>query len=98
MKKMIALLALCIVSAAASAQSMPPQASSNDARTERAIAQLQTRFTNANVTHDGKLTRAQAEAGMPKVAQHFDEIDTQRNGYVTLTQIEDFMRQREAAR
>jgi hypothetical protein len=97
MKKMIAMLVLCIVSAAASAQGMPPQGA-DSARVERAISQLQTRFASANTTHDGKLTRAQAQAGMPMVAQHFDEIDTQQQGYVTLAQIEDFMRQKMAAR
>ncbi|MFP6560237.1 EF-hand domain-containing protein [Paraburkholderia sp. B3] len=97
MKKMIAVLVLCIVSAAASAQGTPPQGADN-ARVERAISQLQTRFASANTTRDGKLTRAQAQAGMPMVAQHFDEIDTQQQGYVTLAQIEDFMRQKMAAR
>jgi hypothetical protein len=97
MKKMIAMLVLCIVSAAASAQGMPPQGA-DSARVEHAISQLQTRFATANTTHDGKLTRAQAQAGMPMVAQHFDEIDAQQQGYVTLAQIEDFMRQKMAAR
>jgi hypothetical protein len=97
MKKMIAMLVLCIVSAAASAQGMPPQGA-DSARVEHAISQLQTRFASANTTHDGKLTRAQAQAGMPMVAQHFDEIDAQQQGYVTLAQIEDFMRQKMAAR
>jgi hypothetical protein len=31
---------------------------------------------------------------MPRVAQHFNEIDTQKQGYVTLAQIEQFMAQR----
>jgi hypothetical protein len=97
MKKMIAMLVLCIVSAAAQAQGVPPQGA-DSARVERMIGQLQTRFATANTTHDGKLTRAQAQAGMPMVAQHFDEIDVQKQGYVTLTQIEDFMRQKAAAR
>ncbi|MGU7773066.1 EF-hand domain-containing protein [Burkholderia sp. MR1-5-21] len=97
MKKMIALVVLCIVSAAASAQDVAPRARAG-ARVERAIAQLETRFATANTTHDGKLTREQAAAGMPMVAQHFDEIDTQQNGYVTVAQIEAFMRQRMASR
>ncbi|KEZ05404.1 hypothetical protein GQ57_12495 [Burkholderia sp. MSh2] len=99
MKKMIAAVVLCIVSAAASAQQVPPgAAASGGARAEHALMQLQARFANANTTHDGRLTREQAAAGMPMVAQHFDEIDTQRNGYVTLAQIAGFMRQRMAAR
>jgi hypothetical protein len=100
MKKVIAALVLCIVSAAvsvpASAQTMP--GADGGARMERMMAQVQERFAAANTTHDGKLTREQAQAGMPKVAQHFDEIDSQKAGFVTLAQIEDFMRARAAAR
>jgi hypothetical protein len=110
MKKMIVPLILCIVSAAASAQGLPaapngaptgaPTMSASPATNERmtrALAQLQSRFAQANTTHDGKLTREQAQAGMPMVAQHFDAIDSQHAGYVTLAQIEDFMRERAAA-
>lgn len=91
MKKMIAVLALCMACAGAFAQSAPMPAASP--RMERAMQQLQARFASANTTHDGKLTREQAAAGMPRVAQHFDQIDAQRNGYVTLPQIEAFMGQ-----
>nr|WP_116341672.1 EF-hand domain-containing protein [Cupriavidus taiwanensis] len=92
MKKMIAVLILCIVSAGASAQGagMPL---AGGPRVERALQQLQARFASANTTRDGKLTREQAAAGMPMVASHFDQIDTQRAGYVTLPQIEAFMTQ-----
>jgi hypothetical protein len=92
MKKMIAVLALCMASAGAFAQSAQPPAAANP-RMERAMQQLQSRFASANTTHDGKLTREQAAAGMPMVAKHFDQIDAQRNGYVTLPQIEAFMGQ-----
>jgi len=104
MKKMIAVLILCIVSAGASAQSrlmaMGGAGGGGDRieRAEAAAQQLQTRFANANTTHDGKLTRAQAAAGMPMVAKHFDEIDTQRAGYLTLPQIEAFAAQRMMSR
>ncbi|MBV8272546.1 MAG: hypothetical protein JO067_09765 [Cupriavidus sp.] len=100
MKKMIAVLILCIVSAGANAQGrlMAMGGGSGDRidRAEAAAQQLQTRFANANTTHDGKLTRAQAASGMPMVAKHFDEIDTQRAGYVTLPQIEAFLVQKMA--
>lgn len=107
MKQSIAALVLCIVAAAASVNaqaqsapsaSTPPAPGMNGARMERMLAQLQSRFAAANTTHDGKLTREQAQTGMPRVAQHFDEIDTQHAGFVTLAQIEDFMRTRAAAR
>jgi hypothetical protein len=90
MKKFLATLVLCIASTAALAQSAPAPAAGG-ARMERAMEQLQSRFSTANTTHDGKLTKDQAAIGMPRVAQHFDEIDTQKLGYVTLPQIEQFM-------
>lgn len=94
MNRMIAALFLCIVSAGAYAQASPQPAAAPavpNPRMERAEQQLQSRFANANTTRDGKLTREQAAAGMPMVARHFDEIDTQRAGYITLPQIEAFM-------
>ena len=93
MKKLIAILALCIASTGVMAQTAP-QPMAGSPRMERMIQQLQERFAAANTTHDGKLTLAQAQTGMPRVAQHFNEIDTQKQGYVTLAQIEQFMAQR----
>jgi hypothetical protein len=55
---------------------------------------LAQRFAAANVTHDGRLTREQAAAGMPNVARQFDAIDTAHKGYVTLEEIRAFMAQR----
>lgn len=99
MKKWIAILALCVASTGAFAQAAPQSAqpAQGSQRMERAMQQLQTRFATANTTHDGKLTREQAQAGMPRVAQHFDEIDTQKQGFITLAQIENFMAQRAAS-
>lgn len=45
---------------------------------------LAARFNKADADHDGKLTLAEAQAGMPRVAKHFDRIDTGHQGYVTL--------------
>jgi hypothetical protein len=52
--------------------------------------QLEARFSAADVDHNGKLTRSEARAGMPRVASYFDAIDTGHRGYVTLEQIEQF--------
>ncbi|MCC8404091.1 EF-hand domain-containing protein [Paraburkholderia sp. MMS20-SJTN17] len=97
MKKLLATMLLCCASTVAFAQAAAPQGVGQQ-RMERMEQQLQTRFANANITHDGKLTREQAVAGMPMVARHFDEIDTQKAGYITLSQIEAFMQERAAAR
>ncbi|MDT6963720.1 MULTISPECIES: EF-hand domain-containing protein [unclassified Cupriavidus] len=93
MKKMIAVMILCIVSAGASAQGLMG-GGDRMARTEQVLSQLQARFASANTTHDGRLTRTQAQAGMPMVAKHFDEIDTHHAGFVTLPQVEAFLAQR----
>lgn len=106
MKKIMAMLIVCGVcvfgSAAANAQSAEmgaaAQGSPQSARMARGLEQLQSRFASANTTHDGKLTQEQANAGMPMVAKHFDEIDVNKAGYVTLAQIETFMQQHAAGR
>jgi len=95
MKKLLAAVLLCCASTVTFAQAAPQ--GGNPQRMERMVAQLQTRFANANTTRDGKLTKEQAAAGMPMVASHFDEIDTQKLGYVTLPEIEAYMRERGAA-
>ncbi|HTI81190.1 MAG TPA: hypothetical protein VL614_12145 [Acetobacteraceae bacterium] len=58
---------------------------------------LAQRFANANVSHDGRLTLQQAEAGMPMVARNFDSIDIEHKGYVTLPEIRAFAAERRAA-
>ncbi len=60
---------------------------------------MRERFEGANTTHDGKLTREQAAAGgMPNIARHFDQIDTDRKGYITLQDLRAFAQARRAAR
>ena len=54
---------------------------------------LAQQFAAANVTHDGELTREQAERGMPMVARDFDAIDIDHKGYVTLPEIRAFAAQ-----
>ena len=56
------------------------------------------RFNAANTTHDGRLTREQAQAAnMPYLVRHFDQIDTQHKGYVTLGDIRAYRQQMHAA-
>ncbi len=105
MKKIMAMLLVCSAcvfgSVAAQAQAQSADAGmggASSARLARELDQLQSRFAEANSTHDGKLTQSQAQAGMPMVARHFDEIDTARAGYVTLAQIESYMEQHAAGR
>jgi hypothetical protein len=56
-------------------------------------------FDMANVTHDGRLTRDQAQAGgMIHIAQHFDQIDAEHKGYVTKQDIRAWRQAKKAAK
>ena len=60
---------------------------------------IEAHFEAANVTRDGRLTRDQAEkAGWPRVARHFDEIDSDHRGWITVGQIHAFNRLHRAHR
>ena len=58
-----------------------------------ASGSVEAHLAAANTTHDGHLTRQQAElADWPRVARHFDEIDTEHRGWITTAQIHAFNR------
>ncbi|MEC5216602.1 hypothetical protein RCH09_001554 [Actimicrobium sp. GrIS 1.19] len=62
----------------------PSAFAANDAPS---AAMLEQRFKAADKDHDGKLTRAEAEGGMPRVAKNFDRLDQEKKGYLTLDQL-----------
>ncbi len=89
--------------AAAPADVSPASRTQREARPAAAGAKRQTmadRFTSANSTNDGRLTRDQAKvARWSRVANNFDTIDTGRKGYVTQDDVRSWARaQRAAAR
>jgi Ca2+-binding EF-hand superfamily protein len=51
---------------------------------------IEEKFKAADKDHDGKLTLAEAKAGMPRVAKGFDKIDKDKKGYLTVDQIKAF--------
>lgn len=67
------------------AQSSP--AAADAAQAPRPYVTLGQRFERANSTKDGHLTLDQAKLGMPRIAEHFAEIDTGKKGFVTLDQV-----------
>ena len=65
----------------------------------RAHRSLAERFAEANGTHDGHLTLAQArDAKMNEVVRDFGLIDKTKKGYVTVDEIKTFRHERRAAR
>ena len=58
-----------------------------DASTQAKLTELETRFKAADKNADGKLTLAEAQDGMPRIADAFSHIDVEKKGYVTLDQI-----------
>lgn len=58
------------------------------------LATLKTRFAAADKNGDGKLTRDECEAGMPRIYRGFDKIDADSKGYITLDQIIAFVASR----
>jgi hypothetical protein len=84
--------ALVLTSIAASAA-----AQDND-RARQVAAEMQKRFAAADKNGDGLLTKEEAQAGMPYVHKHFDEIDKAKQGSITLADIAAFARAQRAAR
>lgn len=49
---------------------------------------IDSRFAASDTNKDGRLTKAEAEAGgMDRVVANFTTLDTQKRGYVTVAQI-----------
>jgi Ca2+-binding EF-hand superfamily protein len=46
------------------------------------------RFASCDKDRDGKLTKQEAKGCMPRVFDHFSDIDTDNKGYVTVAQIQ----------
>ena len=70
------LLSASIVTSAVFAQT-PPEAPKGDR-----AHKMHERFKAADKDGDGKISRAEAVA-LPRIAKHFDEIDTNKDGFVT---------------
>jgi Ca2+-binding EF-hand superfamily protein len=56
------------------------------------------RFRRADSDGDGALTRAEAEAALPRLGGKFDRIDADRDGRLTLEELRRYFDARRAAR
>lgn len=76
-----------IAAFAAAAMILAPAAHA-DAYDDR-LAELRTKFKASDKNKDGKLTKQEAEdGGMTRIASNFSRIDTDKDGFVTLAQLE----------
>ena len=87
-----------VVAAAVPAAAVLAQPASGAGRGERMLGELQKRFAAADANSDGKLTRDEAKAKMPRIAEHFDEIDAAHAGSITMADIERWAIKQRAAR
>ena len=67
-------------------------------RIKQMAAEMQKRFAAADKNGDGRLTKDEAQAGMPYVYKHFDEIDKNRQGTISLAEIAAYAREQRATR
>jgi Ca2+-binding EF-hand superfamily protein len=58
------------------------------------LTTLKTNFAKADKDKDGKLTKEECAAGMPRIYRGFDRIDSEGRGYITLDQILTFVANR----
>lgn len=76
---------IALFTAAALALAPTAQASSYQAR----LTELRTKFKASDRNQDGKLSRQEAkDGGMTRIASYFSRIDTDKDGYLTLAQLE----------
>jgi hypothetical protein len=66
-----------------------------DAATDRYDpVQFEKRFHHADKDKNGKLSRKEAYAAFPRMPEYFDEIDTNKDGYITLKEVNKAMERR----
>jgi hypothetical protein len=57
-------------------------------------AQFEKRFHQADKDNKGKLTRAEAYAEFPRAPEFFDEIDANKDGFITLVEVQQAVERR----
>ena len=95
---LIGTLAIALAASALSTTALATDAASAPSRAGRreqmkqAREAFKERFDAADANHDGLLTKEEAQGKMPKVYEHFDEIDTEHKGAVSERDIAKWMK------
>lgn len=90
------LSAFSLPASADDAASAPSHAERHE-KMQEAREAFKERFDAADANHDGQLTKDEAKSKMPKIYEHFDEIDTARKGSVTKQDIAKWMKSQRQA-
>jgi Ca2+-binding EF-hand superfamily protein len=77
-----------LLSASLIASSAFAQAPADAPKGERAH-RMHERIKAADKDGDGKISRTES-AALPRIAKHFDEIDTNKDGFVTMDELKAF--------
>lgn len=65
------------------------------AKQPKYLARFEERFRAADKDSDGALSKPEAQAaGLNRIADHFDQIDLDKNGKVTIEELRDALRSR----
>ncbi|MEP7156427.1 MAG: EF-hand domain-containing protein [Betaproteobacteria bacterium] len=56
------------------------------------------RMKAADKNGDGKISREEAAASLPRIAKHFDDIDTNKDGQITKEEMKAFHEKNHAAK
>lgn len=83
--------------AAALSLMLPLLAMAQDASKADIARKMSARFDEADIDHDGKLTKAES-AKLPRIEKNFDAIDKDGHGYVTRADIASWFKTQAAAR
>jgi Ca2+-binding EF-hand superfamily protein len=80
------------------APSLGACAAAGGSRSQAMVEKAQERFAAADINHDGYLSRDEAAQGTPRLAAHFDEIDSDHDGQLSKQEIIAFLQQRRGSR
>ena len=86
-KSFIALMSSLILSASATSIAVA-QSTANMPAPPSNQAEVEARFKAADKNGDGKVTREEAEASLPRIAMAWEKIDVDNKGYITLEQLQ----------
>ena len=96
-RRTLVALGAAVLTTAAFAQAAPDAAGSAPDHQQRG-ARMAERFKAADANNDGRLTKDEAKSKMPMVYRHFDEIDVNHTGAVTMADIAAYAQARREAR